>query len=100
MNSNKIFQHILFIAAFIYLVMCPAVHELSDNIRHDVALKVEAKILQKDLKKGFNDTFSKLSNNTQTGFFSQMRTVQELPIFSSAHSTLNLSILSTIRLIL
>ena len=100
MNSDKIFQHILLIAAFIYLVMCPAIHELDNNIRHDVVLKVEAKILQKDFKKGFNDTFSKLSNNIQTGIFSQSRTAQELPIFSSSHSTLNLSILSTTRLIL
>ena len=100
MNLNKIFHTILLIAAFIYLVMCPSVHELGGNIRHDVALKVGSKTLQKDFKKGFNFSFSKLSNDTQTGFFVQSMNTRELPIFSSSPSTLNLSILSTIRLIL
>jgi len=100
MNSNKIFQYILFIAAFIYLVMCPAVHELGDNIKHYVALKLKAKILQKDFKNSFNITPLKLSNNSQGGIFVQPMTAQGWTIFSSLHSTLNLSILSTIRLIL
>ena len=100
MNSNKIFQHIPFIAAFIYLVICPAVHELGDNIKHDVALKVEAKKLQKDFKNSFNITPLKLSNNSQGRIFVQSMTAQEWTIFSTVYSTLNLSILSTIRLIL
>ncbi len=100
MNSNKIFQHILLIAAFIYLVMCPAIHELDNNIRHDVALKVEAKIQQKNFQKGFNLIPLKIFHSTQTGFFVQSKTRQELPIFPPSQSTLNLSILSTIRLIL
>jgi len=100
MNLNKIFLNILSIFAFIYLVICPSIHELGNNIRHDVALKVEAKILQKNFEKGFSFTPLKLFNNTQAGVFVQSKTVQELPIFSSSNSTLNLSILSTIRLVL
>jgi len=100
MTFIKIFHRILFILAFTHLVICPSVHELGDNIRHDVALKVGAKRLQINFKNGFNFTFSKLSTNTQSGVFIQSRTAQELPIFSSSHSTLNLSFLSTIRLIL
>ena len=80
--------------------MCPAVHELGDNIRHDVVLKAEAKILQKNFKKGFSFTPFKLFNNTQIGVFAQSKAAQKLPIFSPLYFTLNLSILSTIRLIL
>jgi hypothetical protein len=80
--------------------MCPAVHNLGDNIKHDLIPKVGAEKLQKDFKKGFNVTFSKLSNNTQPGFFTQSRTAQEISNLSSSHFTLSLSTLSTIRLIL
>jgi len=100
MNYYKILFNIFFIVAFIYLVMCPSIHELGDTIRHDVTLQVGAKILLKDFKKGFNFTFSKLSTHTQNVFFVQSRTTQELPIISSSHSTLELYILSTTRLIL
>jgi len=100
MTLNKLFHQILLIAAFIYLIMCPAVPELGDNIKHYVALKVEAKILQKDFKNSFNSTPLKLSNNSQGGFFVQPMTAQGWTIFSSLHSTLTLSILSTIRLVL
>ena len=100
MKLYKLFFSIMFIAAFVYLVMCPSVHELGDNIRHDVTLKVGTKTLLKDFKKGSNFIFSKLSHNTQNVFFAQSRTTQELPIISSSHSTLHLSIISTIRLIL
>ena len=99
MNLNKLFYSIL-IGAFIYLVMCPAVHNLGDNIKHDLFPKVEAEKLQNDFKKGFNVTFSKLSNNTQPGFFTQSRTAQELSNLTSSHFNLNLSTLSTTRLIL
>ena len=99
MNLNKIFYNIL-IAAFIYLVICPAVHNLGDNIKHDLCPKVGAEKLKKDFKKGFNVTFSKLSNITQPGFFIQSWTEQKLSNLSSFHFTLSLSTLSTIRLIL
>jgi len=68
MSSNKIFHIFLFIASFIYLLICPSVHKLDDNIRHDVALKVEAKILQKDFKNSFNIIPLKLFKNSQGGF--------------------------------
>jgi hypothetical protein len=80
--------------------MCPAVHNLGDNIKHDLFPKVGAEKLKKDFKKGINVTFSKLSNNTQPGFFTQSRTAQELSTLSSSYLKLNPSILSTTRLIL
>ena len=100
MSLNKIFHIFLFIASFIYLLLCPSVHKLDDNIRHDVALKVETKILQKDFTNSFNLNPLKLSNNSQGGILVHSMTAQEWTIFSTVHSTLNLSILSTIRLIL
>ena len=100
MNYHKILFNIFFIVAFIYLVMCPSVHELGDTIRHDVTLKVGAKILLRDFKKGFNFTFSKLFTHTQNVFFVKSRPPQELPIISSLHSSLKFYILSTTRLIL
>ena len=100
MTFNKLFHHILLIAAFVYLVMCPSVHELGDNIRHDFVYKVGTKTLQKDFKSGLNVTPSHLSNNAQNDSFVQLKDAQKHLFFSPLHSTLNLSILSTVRLVL
>ena len=100
MMLNKLFHHILLIAAFAYLVMCPSVQALGDNIRHDFVYKVGTKTLQKDFKSGFNVTPLHLSNNNQNDIFVQCKDAQKLLTFPPPHSTLNLSILSTVRLIL
>ena len=99
MTLNKLFHHILLIAAFVYLVMCPSAHALSDTIRHDIICKV-TKTLQKDFKSGMNVTTLHLPKNNQNDIFGQSKDTQKLLIFSPPYSTLNLSILSTVRLIL
>ena len=100
MTWNKLIHHIMLIAAFVCLVMCPSAHALSDNIRLDFVYKVVKKTLQKDFKSGLNVTPLHLSNNTQNDVFVQYKDVEKLLIFSSSNPTLNLSILSTVRLIL
>ena len=100
MTLNKLLHHILLIAAFVYLVMCPSVHELGDNIRHDFVYKVGTKTLQKDFRSGLNVTTLHLPNNTRNDIFGQSKDTQKLFFFSPPYSTLNLSILSTLRLIL
>jgi hypothetical protein len=100
MTLNKLFHHILLIAAFVYLVMCPSVQALGDNIRHDFVYKVGTKILKKDFRSGLNVTPLHLSNNTRNDSFVQLKDAQKHLFFSPPNSTLNLSILSTVRLIL
>ena len=100
MTFNNLFRHILLIAAFVYLVMCPSVHELGDNIRHDIVYKVGTKTLQKDSKSGLNVYNLHLSTNAQNDSFIQYKDAQKHLFFSPPHTNLNLSILSTVRLIL
>ena len=100
MNVTRAIHHILFIVAFICLVMCPAVYDFDDNIRHDLVRKVGVKKTQNNLKKGGKTTPAQSPYNIQFVYCLQSRTIQELPILSSSHSVLNLSILSSIRLIL
>jgi hypothetical protein len=100
MRLNKIFYIILVIFAFICFLICPSIQELGDNTKHDVVLKVRAKILRKNLTNGFSFTPFKLSNNSLAVDYDQFTTKQYFSIFSSSNPTLNLSILSTIRLIL
>ena len=100
MSLNKTFQNILLIFVFIYLIMSPFVHELGDNTRYDFVLKARAKISGKNFKNGFSFTPLILSNNSLTDDFYQFTTKLNFPIFTSSNPTLNLSILSTIRLIL
>jgi len=100
MRLNKIFCNILFIFTFICLITCPSIHELGDNIDHDAVFKVSAKTLRKNLTNGFSFTPFRLSNNSLAVDYDQFTTKQYFPIFSSSNPILNLSILSTIRLIL
>ncbi len=100
MNVTKAVHHILFIVAFICLIMCPAVYDLDDNIRHDLVRKIGVKKAQNNLKQGGKTTPTQSTCNFQFVSCLQSRTVQELPILSSSHFVLNLSILSSVRLIL
>ena len=101
MKVNRALFPILFIVAFICLVMCPTVHEFGDNVNHDVILKGPGKTLQKNSQKDGNTNPSRLPYTTQTVLYHlQSRTAQDCPALLSSHSTLNLAILSSVRLIL
>lgn len=80
--------------------MCPSAQALGDNIRHDVVPKVGSKMIQKDFRSALNVNPLHLSSNTQADIFIQSKDAQKILTFSPPHSTLNLSILSTVRLIL
>ena len=100
MRLNNIFYIILFVFTFIYFSICPSIHELGDNIKHDAVLKIRAKTLRKNLTSDFSYTPLISSNKSLTASFDQFKTKLNIHIFSSSNPTLNLSILSTIRLIL
>lgn len=100
MRLDKIYYIIIFAFILFNLIISPSMHELSNNIRHDVVTKAGAKILGKNFKKGFSFTPLILSNNNLTDSFYQFRTEQNFPIFKSSNPTSTLSILSTVRLTL
>ena len=97
---NKLCHHMLIIVAFVYFVMCPSVHELGDNIRYDVVYKAGTKTIQKEFKNDSSTTPFHVSNNDQKDIFVQTQDAQKLFFFLPPHPTLNLTILSTVRLIL
>ena len=100
MISIRTLNFLLLITAFFYFVTCPTVHTFDEYIRHDLLPKIEVEKLQGKTKKGLDLNFSELSQNIHSNLFHHVRTPQKLIIFSSSHFTLNLAILSAIRLIL
>ena len=80
--------------------MCPSVHQLGDIVRHDVTPQVVKHIQQKNLKKELNLNAFKLSYNTQTIDFDQIRILTVVKPNTSTLPVLDLSALSTVRLIL
>jgi hypothetical protein len=100
MTSIRALNRLLFVTAFFYFVTCPTVHSFGENIKHDLLPKIEAEKLQEKTKKRLDLNFPELSQNSHSNLFHHVRTAQELILFSSSHFTLNLTILSTIRLIL
>lgn len=80
--------------------MCPSVHQLGDIVRHDVTLKIGVQVQHNNFKKHFNGNPFHFSNNTQTADFDYLQRVcdsKHTPVLLPA---LDLSALSTVRLIL
>ena len=100
MNVTRVIHYILFLVGFIYLIMCPAANDLDDNFRHDVIRKVGVRKTQSNPKKDIDSKHLQLSYNPQTTSLLFLRTTQELPILLSSQSTLNPSILASVRLLL
>jgi hypothetical protein len=100
MKFTKSFYHIFYILAFIYLVMCPSVHQLGDIVRHDFTPQVVKQIQQKTFKKESNLNTFQLSNYIQTVDFDQTKILGVAKLAPSLISPLGLSALSTVRLIL
>ena len=100
MNVTRAIDYMLFIVTFICLVMCPTVHEFADDVRHDMLHKVGVKKTQNNFKKGGNTTPAQSLYNTKSFYCIQSRTPQKILILSSSYSTLDPSILSSVRLIL
>ena len=100
MRLTKKLHNVLYLLAFVYLVMCPSVHQLSDIVRHDITPQFGKQLPHKTFKKGFNLTPFKFHNHTKTQDFIQCKTLEEIKLSPSLLSTVNLSILSTVKLIL
>jgi hypothetical protein len=80
--------------------MCPVANEINDSIQHDLVRKIGLKKTQNNLKKVGNSAPAQSNFNIQSVNCLKSRTLQEHPILSSSYSTLNLSILSSVRLVL
>ena len=100
MKFTRNIHHILYLLAFIYLVMCPSVHQLGDIVRHDFTPQVCKQLQQKTFKKDFNLNPFQFNNHTQTVDFDQIRTLCVVKHTPSLLPVLDLSALSTVRLIL
>ena len=98
MRLEKMFCTVLSVFILTNFLTYPPIHELGDNIRHDVVIKSGARILGKNFKEGFS--FTPLINKSLTDDFYQLTTKPNIPIFTLSTPTLSLSILSTTRLIL
>ena len=100
MKFTRNIHHILYLLAFIYLVMCPSVHQLGDIVRHDFAPQVCKQLQQKTFKKDFNLNPFQLNNHTQTVNFDKTKILSVVKLTPSSLPALGLSALSTVRLIL
>jgi hypothetical protein len=98
MRLDKNFWIVLSAFILTNVVIYPPIQELGDNIRDEVVLKSKVRILVKNFKKGFS--FTPLMNKSLTDDFYQFKTQTNISIFTLTTPTLNLSILSTIKLIL
>ena len=90
---------LLYLCAFIYLTMCPSVHQVGGTVRHDVINKIGVSLQQSDINSDHTLDNLNYSNKTKaTGFDHAKSWVVKDP--RSSLPVLDLSVLSTVRLIL
>ena len=99
MKFTKKSLNLLYIFAFIYLTMCPSVHQLGEIIRHDVILKIGVQLHHSNFNNDYTVDPLNFSNKTKAAVFNQtgscvVKYAQTSPL------ALDLSALSTVKLIL
>lgn len=100
MSACKKIHTTLFLIGFIYLLLCPVVQDFDDNLRYDLVRKIGTRKTQNNFKKFTSPTPLQLPNHTQPACPFHSGKVRELLFYPSSYSSSNLSILSTVRLIL
>jgi hypothetical protein len=80
--------------------MCPSVHQLGDIARHDFTPQVGKLLHHKPFKKSFNLNSFTLHKNIPLEDFAQFKTSEDIKFSPLLLSTVNLSVLSAVRLIL
>jgi len=81
--------------------MCPMVHAIGNGlVDHSVVNKTEKRINKNNFKNIFSPAQFSFSSFNQTTIISKSGVSQKLSIYLPSNSTPNLSILSTVKLIL
>jgi hypothetical protein len=80
--------------------MCPVVQDFDDNLRCDLVCKIGKRKTQNNLKKFASPTPLKLPNHSQPACLFYSGKARELLFYSSSCPAPNLSMLSTVKLIL
>ena len=100
MTCYRVFYNILFISSFMYIMMCPVIHEISEwPTDHNVINKVHHKIKNIKFKIGFRFIPFCLANSFQNNIV-QSEAAEKLPTTLSLNPAINHSIFFTLRLIL
>jgi len=88
----------MYLCAFIYFILCPAVDHLYDITGHDVVIKKETRMQQREHNGALDGTVVKNICCFQTGFFSHPLVIKASAVVPSSAASFNLSILSGVRL--
>ena len=98
MKHIKLFHQVVYLCAFLFVVLCPAVHQVNDALRHDIVIKNGTGTQQRTKRENADNHPILVLNAFPAAFNSPSmpaarHTVIPLPVIS-----FNLSVLSTIRL--
>ena len=99
MKFTKKSLNFLYIFAFIYLTMCPSVHQLGDIVRHDVIVKVGAQLQHNNFNNSHTIDSFNFSNKSKAAGYDHS-TLCVIKYTQSSLPVIDLSALSTVRLIL
>jgi hypothetical protein len=98
MKNITIVHQAVYLFAFLFMVLCPAVHQVDDALKHEIAIKNGTGTQQKTKREKAANHPIQAINDYPAAFMSSAipaarHTVIPLPVTS-----FNLSVLSTVRL--
>jgi len=98
MKLTKKFLHNLYIFAFIYVVLCPAVHQVDDTVHHNIIITSEARLQQRDYTEDIDSSPVQAFMSLQIASLGHIFIITNPTIDSSPFKFFRLKALSTVRL--
>lgn len=98
MKLTRRFHHIIYLGAFLFLVLCPAVHHLDYAANHDIVIKQGTRTQQRELCENTDSTPIKVLNSFPAAFYNPAMPAAKHTLTLLPGTAFNLSVVSTVRL--
>ena len=97
---HNIIHNLIFILTFTYLITCPVVHEISNDLIDYDLLNIESQLKKKKFKDDLSSPSDVVLQKAPLDIFYKSLSTKNISLSYSKHFNLNDPFLSTVRLIL
>jgi hypothetical protein len=98
MKHIKLFHQVIYLCAFLFMVLCPAVHHVNDALSHDIVIKNGTGMRQKTKRKNAANHPIRILNTYPAAFNRPAMPAARHTDIPLPVTSFNLSVLSSIRL--
>lgn len=98
MKHMKLFHQVIYLCAFLFMILCPAVHQVNDALGHDIVIKNGTGTQQRTKREKAANHPIRVLNAYPAAFKSPAMPAARHTHIPLPVTSFNLSVLSTIRL--